>query len=243
MWMLASFGLRSRPVPAPAMLGGSMPKGASKQKHSTKASCRTWLLACVTFAILGVQQIKMFVTLPQTSRQSEPMDSRRRALILGGMSFAAFEDQAHAASSAAAKIKECQAEASKIVGGLESTAKNALAMTPGQPGLLNSKLAAHPNWAALSRARRPRFVLLPVSKSGCGCSMNLGCLALEADSLAASPPAGLTRYAATLGTPALAGCSKADRGGPFISLSVAAVVVALSRKYMDASGSLLVGIP
>ncbi|CAE7213680.1 unnamed protein product, partial [Symbiodinium sp. CCMP2456] len=137
-----------------------MPTGASKQKHSTRASCRTWLLACGTFAILGVQQIKMFVTLPQTSRQSEPMDSRRRALILGGMSFAAFEDQAHAASSAAAKIKECQAEANKIVGGLESTAKNALAMTPGQPGLLNSKLVAHPNWAALSRARRPRFVLL-----------------------------------------------------------------------------------
>ncbi|CAE6911196.1 hypothetical protein AK812_SmicGene18278 [Symbiodinium microadriaticum] len=227
MWMLASFGLRSRPVPAPAMLGGSMPKGASKQKHSTKASCRTWLLACVTFAILGVQQIKMFVTLPQTSRQSEPMDSRRRALILGGMSFAAFEDQAHAASSAAAKIKECQAEASKIVGGLESTAKNALAMTPGQ--------------VAEQQARGPpKLGSFETLEGPCSTSA----LRAAADSLAASPPAGLTRYelqrlqdapkriveARTAIVEA-----NANKQGPRLFGAV--------RKYMDASGSLLVGIP
>ncbi|CAK9017656.1 unnamed protein product [Durusdinium trenchii] len=180
-----------------------------------KSRGRVWVL-CIAL-LLGRAFVPPMV---ETSR----VETQRRAMFLGMMA-ASVPTQANAdTKSAANKLKECEAEVNRILGGLSTSASNVLAMTPAQVGEVNTR-------------GPPKMGSFESSDGPCSASV----LRTAAEALAKSPPSGLNRQER----------EKLEAGPKRIVEAREAIVEAnkqkqgarlfgAAKKYMEATNSLLV---
>ena len=186
-----------------------------------RARCRAWLLCA--FLVLVRQAGQSF----GTSFALPPSGLQRRALLLGAAISVPAEVRAESGASAVAKLKECEAEVSKIMGGLSSSASNVFAMTPAQVSEVNTR--GPPKMGSFASTDGP-------------CSTSA--LRSAAETLAKSPPSGLNRQQR----------EKLEDGPKRIVEAREAIVEANNqkqgarlfgavKKYIEATSSLLVAAP
>ena len=187
-----------------------------------RARCRAWLLcALLVLARQAGQSFRTSFALPPQS------GLQRRALLLGTAISVPAEVRAESGAGAVAKLKECEAEVSKIMGGLSSSASNVFAMTPAQASEANTR--GPPKMGSFASTDGP-------------CSTSA--LRSAAETLAKSPPSGLNRQQR----------EKLENGPKRIVEAREAIVEANNQKqgarlfgavkrYIEATSSLLVAAP